>query len=370
MTSTDQPSAAAGTQWVYVGTYTSGESRGIYLLHLDMASGRLTPAALVAEVTNPSFLAIHPNHRCLYAVNEVSDAGGGQSGAVSAFAIEPRTGKLTLLNHELSGGAGPCHLVVDHGGRNVLVANYGGGSVAVLPIQEDGHLRPASGFVQHHGSSVDPRRQVGPHAHSIRVDAADRYAFSADLGLDKVLIYRFDGTRGMLDPNDPPAADIAPGSGPRHFVFHPTGRWAYLINEMNSTATAFSYEPDRGALNTLQTLSTLPEGFQGRNSTAEMQVHPDGRFLYGSNRGHDSIALYAIDPATGWLTALGHQPTRGKNPRNFGMDATGAYLLAANQDSDNIVVFRIDPRTGGLKPTGHTAQAPKPVCVKMIPAPE
>jgi 6-phosphogluconolactonase len=352
---------------VYVGTYTGSKSKGIYLFHLDMATGKLTPAGIAAECANPSFLALHPNGRFLYAVNEVSDFDTANSGATTAFAIDRETGKLTLLNQQSAKGAGPCHLTVDPSGKNILVANYGGGSVAVLPIQPDGRLGEATAFVQHQGSSVNPGRQKEPHAHSINVDAANRFAFAADLGLDKVLVYRFDPQKGTLAPNDPPAAAVAPGAGPRHFAFHPDGRRAYVLNEIDSTVTAFDYDAKTGTLKTLQTLPTLPTGFQGNNSTAEVVVHPSGKFLYCSNRGHDSIAIFTIDAQSGRLTAAGHQPTGGKTPRNFNVDPTGAYLLAANQDSDSIAVFRIDPITGALTPTGPTVQAPTPVCIRFLP---
>jgi len=352
---------------VYVGTYTQGKSKGIYLFHMDPASGRLTPAGLAAVTVNPSFLAIAPNHRFLYAVNEIGEFGGTSSGAVSAFAIDPSTGKLTLLNQQSSRGAGPCHLIVDKQGKNVLVANYGGGSVVVLPIRPDGRLGPATAFIQHQGSSVNPQRQKEPHAHSMNLDAANRFAFAADLGLDKVLIYRFDPAKGSLAPNDPVSVSVAPGSGPRHFAFHPSGRWAYVINEINSTVTALSYDAKTGTLRALQTVSTLPEGFAGNNSTAEVQVSPDGKFVYGSNRGDDSLAIFAIDPDTGLLSALGRQSTQGKTPRGFGIDPAGRFLLAANQDSDSVVVFRIDPETGKLQPTGQVEEVPKPVCVQFMP---
>jgi 6-phosphogluconolactonase len=255
--------------------------------------------------------------------------------------------------------------VVDHQGKNVLVANYGGGSVAVLPVQEDGRLRPASSFIQHKGSSVDKGRQEGPHAHSINVDAGNRFAVAADLGLDKLLIYKFDADKGTLTANDPPFASVAPGSGPRHFAFHPLAPYAYVINEMKSTVTAFNYDRNRGELKEIQTLSTLPEEVKG-DSTAEVQVHPSGKFVYGSNRGHNSIAIFQVDDKTGRLTAAGHQPTGGKTPRNFGIDPTGRYLLAANQDSDTITVFRIDPKSGKLTPTGQKVDVPRPVCVKFV----
>jgi len=352
---------------VYVGTYTRGSSKGIYLCQLDLATGKLSAAEAAGAAVNPSFLAIHPGGSLLYAVGEIGEFAGQKTGALSAFSIEGQTGKLKLLNQQSSRGAGPCHLVVDRSGRYVLVANYGSGSIACLPIQEQGRLGEATAFVQHKGSSVNRQRQEGPHAHSINLDAAGRFAFVADLGLDKIMVYRFDATEGKLAANDPPATATAPGAGPRHFALHPGGRYAYVINELDATVTAFSYDAQRGVLKPLQTLSTLPEGFQGANFPAEVQVHPSGKFLYGSNRGHNSIAAYAIDQDTGRLRFLGTEPTQGKNPRNFAVDPTGTFLLAANQDSDNIVVFRIDAATGKLQATGNSQSVPAPVCVKFMP---
>jgi len=350
---------------VYIGTYTSGGSKGIYLSELDLASGALSPPALVGETPNPSFVSIHPSGRYLFAVNEVGNFRGQKSGSVTAFSIDPKSGGLTQLNQQSSRGDGPCFITVDRTGRNVLVANYGSGSIAALPVVADGRLAEATAAIQHQGSSVDKGRQEGPHAHSINLDKGNRFAFAADLGLDKVLVYKFSPAKGTLTPNDPPSASVAPGSGPRHFAFHPNGQYAYVINEMLSTVTAFSYDSKAGTLTSLQTVSTLPEGFKGNSSTAEVQVHPSGKFLYGSNRGHNSIAIFRIDPTTGHLTAAGHQPTGGKTPRNFEIDPTGTFLLAANQDSGNVVVFRIDPETGQLSPTGHSIEVPMAVCVKM-----
>ncbi|MGQ9575358.1 MAG: lactonase family protein [Thermoguttaceae bacterium] len=360
------PAIQAGTARVYIGTYTRKQSRGIYLCQLDLATGKIGSAGLAAEVANPSFLAIHPTRRFLYAVGELERFGGRNQGAVSAFSIDAATGKLTLLNQQSSRGAGPCHLTVDRTGRWVLVANYGGGSVACLPIREDGRLGEATAFVQHQGSSVNPKRQQGPHAHCVNLDPANRFALVADLGLDKVLIYRFDASKGQLTPHDPAFASVRAGAGPRHFAFHPSGQYAYVINELQSTVTAFAYDAQRGSLQQLQSVSTLPPQFQGANTTAELQVHPSGRFLYGSNRGHDSIAAFAIEPATGILRFVAWEPTQGKTPRNFGIDPTGTYLLAANQDTDSIVVFRIDPESGKLRPAGHSAKVPTPVCVQIV----
>jgi 6-phosphogluconolactonase len=287
---------------------------------------------------------------------------------VTAFAVDRSSGKLAALNQEASVGSGPAHLVVDKTGSSVLVANYGGGSVAVLPIGSDGNLGKASAFVQHTGSSIDPKRQKEPHAHSITVDPANRFAYAADLGVDKVLIYRFDAKRGALVANDPPFASVRPGAGPRHFAFHPQRRFAYVINEMALTITAFAHDTSRGALAELQTVSTLPpdHATQAGYSTADVQVHPSGRFLYGSNRGHDSIVVFAIDQKTGRLALIEHESTQGSTPRAFGIDPSGRYLLAANQRSDSVVVFRIDQQTGSLTPAGHTIRIGSPVCVKFV----
>jgi 6-phosphogluconolactonase len=353
---------------VYIGTYTGEKSRGIHVSRLNLSSGELTPPELAAEIPNPSFLAAHPTGNFLYAVNEVSTFEGQPGGAVSAFAVDRSTDRLTLLNQQSSRGNGPAHLVVDRQGRNVLVANYGGGSVAVLPIGADGRLAPASTFVQHEGSSVHPKRQTRPYAHSINVDPGNRFAYAADLGLDKILIYRFDPSAGSLEPADPPFAAVRPGSGPRHFAFHPKSRFAYVINEMLLTVTAFGRDDATGALNEIETVSTLPPGQEPQEgySTAEVQVHPSGRFLYGSNRGHDSITVFALDEASGRLTFVQNEPTQGSTPRGFGIDPTGHFLLAGNQRSDTIVVFRIDQQTGRLSPAGRPIQVGSPVAVQFI----
>jgi 6-phosphogluconolactonase len=354
---------------VYIGTYTTGKSKGIYTSRLDAAAGTLSTPQLAGESSNPSFLAVHPTRAFLYSVNEIGNFEGKTSGAVSAFGVDRDSGALTPLNQQSSVGGGPAHLVVDAAGKNVLVANYGGGSVAVLPIGEDGRLKPSSAFVQHTGSSINPERQKQPHAHSINLDPSNRAAYVADLGLDKVLIYRYDGTKGSLVVNDPPFAAVKPGAGPRHLAFHPSGRFAYVINELHMTVTVFARDPASGGLTELQTISTLPAGqdvVKGY-STAEVQVHPSGKFLYGSNRGHDSITVFAIDEA-GKLTYLQTEPTQGSTPRGFGIDPSGAYLLAANQRSDSVVVFRIDPKTGRLTATGSRIEVGSPVCVKFVPA--
>ncbi|HEV8132141.1 MAG TPA: lactonase family protein [Acidobacteriota bacterium] len=358
--------SASVPDWlVYIGTYTRGDSRGIYAFRMNSATGSLRPLGLAAEIVNPSFLAVHPNQNFLYAVTETSQFREKPSGAVSAFAIDHESGKLRLLNQQSSGGAGPCYVTADPTGSDVLVANYGGGSVAVLPIEKDGSLRGASALVQHSGSSVNSERQKEPHAHSINVDPKNRFAVAADLGIDKLLVYRFNAAKGTLQPNDPPFATVSPGAGPRHFTFHPSGRWAYVINELHCTVTVFSYDAKNGILKEIQTVSTLPVPAQDGYSTAEIRVHPSGKFLYGSNRGHDSIAVFSIDKR-GMLTSLQHISTQGKTPRNFGLDPPGTWLLAANQNSDSVVVFRIDATAGRLSPAGQTIVVPSPVCVRFV----
>jgi len=354
---------------VYVGTYGGGGSRGIYRFELDAASGTWTDPILAGESENPSFLALHPNGRVLYAVNELGTFGGETTGAVSAFAIDAATGKLTLLDQQASGGADPCHLVVDRGGRNVLVANYGGGSVAVLPLDADGRLQPTTAVRRHAGNGPNRARQAGAHAHAIVLDPAERFALAADLGADRIFVYRFGAAAGSLEPNDPEAAALEPGSGPRHLAWHPSGAVLYALSELRSTVTAFGYDAGRGALKSFQTLTTLPSGFSGQNWPAELAVSPDGRFLYASNRGDDSLAQFEIDGASGALTPVGHLPTRGRSPRHFAIDPSGRWLLAANQDSDSIAVFRLDPATGRPEPVGRPLAISRPVCILFASPP-
>lgn len=358
-------SAKAGDCLVYVGTYTGAKSKGIYAYRMDAAAGKLTPLGLVAETPNPSYLSIAPNHKYLFAANELGSFEGKPAGSVSGFSIDAETGKLAALNQQSTKGPSPCHLVVDREGRNVLVANYGG-SVAVLPILPGGRLGEAATFLEHHGKSVLPERQSSPHPHCVTLDAANGEIFVCDLGLDRILAYQFDSRNGTLASSQPPFIELKPGAGPRHLAFSSDGRRAYSINELNSTITVFSREKKSGPCLALQYISTLPEGFKGNNSTAEIEIHPSGKFLYGSNRGHDSIAVFSIDPTKGTLSLVEHQSTNGKTPRGFGIDPTGKLLLAANQDSDNIEIFTIDPGNGRLKATGQV-DAPAPVCVTFLP---
>jgi len=354
-----------GKLLVYVGTYTSGKSKGIYLYRLDLGSGELKHAATTKDVKDPSFLALAPSRRNLYAVNEVEDFGGKKSGALSSFAVDQRNGNLRLLNQQPSLGGAPCYVDVDRGGRFVLVANYSGGNVAVLPIRNDGRLGEATDLKQYQGSSINVERQEGPHAHCIVLDPANRFAYGCDLGTDKVMIYRFDARRGKLIPGRTPWVQLKPGAGPRHITFRPDGKYAYVINELHATVTTFAHDRERGTLKEVQTIQTLPADFTGENTSADIHVSPDGRFLYCSNRGHDSIAAFQIDPRNGKLTFVAHQSSGGKVPRNFAIDPTGAFVLVANQKSDNIVTFRRDAKTGRLNATGHVAEVPSPVCLKF-----
>ena len=353
--------------FVYFGTYTGAKSKGIYVSRMS-DDGKLSAPELVAETASPSYLAVHPNNKFLYAVGEVANFGGKKAGAVSAFAIDSKTGKLTALNQQSSGGDGPCHLALDEKGRCVLVANYGGGSVQALPVKKDGSLGEPGSFIQHEGSSLNKSRQSSPHGHAILVDPSQKFAVACDLGLDKVLIYKLDPATAKLTPNDPAFGTLAPGSGPRHIAFHPNEKFAYVINEMNCTMTAFSWDSKRGALKEIHTISTLPGELQRGYSTAEVYVHPSGKFVYGSNRGQDTIAVFACDEKSGRLTPVEHQSTQGKTPRHFGIDPKGKFLLAENQGSDTVVVFRIDAKTGKLTPTGEKIGVGAPVCAVFVPA--
>lgn len=349
---------------VYVGTYTGQTSEGIYGFGLDRETGKLTSdIRLVANSDNPSFLALHPTQAYLYAVNETSTFNDEPTGAVSAFSIDEKTKALKLINQQASRGKAPCHLEVDVNGGSVLVANYTSGTVAVLPIVDGGGLGSTADVVQHLGSSVNPQRQEGPHAHCINLDGHHRFAVAADLGVDKLFVYPFDAERKRLDVFKASSTSLRPGSGPRHFAFHPNNRFGYVINELNSTVTALKWDSEMGQLEEIQTLSTLPEGFEGGNSTAELFIHPTGQFLYGSNRGHHSIVVYRVDKDSGRLTYVENEATQGETPRSFGIDPQGKFLLAANQSSDSIVVFEIDQATGALNATGTRIEVPTPVCV-------
>jgi 6-phosphogluconolactonase len=360
--------AGAGDYRLFIGTYTGPKSKGVYCSHFDSANGKLTPAELAAEIRNPSFLAIHPNQHWLYAVSEVESAGGKPGGRVASFRVDSATGKLTLLNEQASGGGAPCHLALDQTGKYLLVANYSSGTLSALPVRSDGSLGEVTTTIQHRGHGPNSARQAGPHAHFITSDPANRFVLACDLGLDQVLVYRFDpASKEILRPDDPPHASLKPGSGPRHLAFHPNGKWVYVVNELDSTVSAFRYEADRGEMTDLQSVSTLPDQFAGENNCAEVAVHPSGKFVYASNRGHDSVAAFAVDSGTGELRRTEITPTQGKTPRHFAIDPTGRWLLVENQNSNSIVVFRIDAATGKLSPAGAPFDLGAPVCAIFAP---
>ncbi|MEY4386530.1 MAG: hypothetical protein RLY20_1813 [Verrucomicrobiota bacterium] len=359
--------SSVAKQRAYVGTYTGAKSQGIYTFTFDAASGELGALQLAAAAANPSFLAIHPDGQHLYCVGDIPNAAGKKVGAVSAFFMQP-DGSLRLLNQQPTVGAGPCHLTVDKTGHMVLAANYGGGSVVAFPIKSDGSLGEHSAFAQHVGRSVTPR-QSQPNAHSVNVSPDNRFAFVADLGLDQVLAYKLNPAAATFALNDPPFVKVPPGSGPRHFFFHPNGRLAYVINEIAMTVTAFRYDAKTGTLAELQTVSTLPAAdqlVQPGWSCAEVVAHPGGKFLYGSNRGHDSISVFAIGD-DGRLTLVQNVPSQVKVPRNFALDLSGRWLFAEGQKSDDIALFKVDASTGRIEFTGKKFEVGSPVCVKFLP---
>ena len=350
---------------LFVGTYTGPNSQGIYRIDFDATKGTLGEPALAAKMTNPSFLAIHPDGKKLYAVGEVGESGKRKGGAVAAFSLSAK-GQLAPINDQSTVGGGPCHVTVDPSGRAVMIANYGGGSVASYRVRADGGLEEAASFIQHKGSGANKQRQESPHAHSVNTDPSGKFVYAADLGLDKVLIYALDASAGKLTPANPPHASVAPGAGPRHFCFHPSGKYAFVINELGNTITAFRHDAATGALTEYQTISTLPEGFKGASYTAEVVAHPSGKFIYGSNRRGDSIAAFSVDQATGKLAIAGFASEGVKEPRNFIADPTGKWLLVANQNADSIIVFAIDQTTGVPKPTGVSVKVGKPVCLRLL----
>ena len=359
----------AGEFQVYFGTYTAGKSKGIYVSRFDSTTGKLTTPELAVETRNPSFLALHPNGKYLYSVAEVDSTQGRPAGGVAAFAIDDASGKLTALNQQNSGGTGPCHVSVDATGKCLLVANYGSGSIASFPIHADGSLGEAATTIQHAGLSVNKDRQAGPHAHFLLPSPDNRFALAGDLGLDKVLIYHLDANTARLTPNEPPFATVPPGAGSRHLAFSRDGKMVFVINEINLTVTTFRYDAVNATLTPIQNISTLPENHPAtaNDSCAEIAVSPNGKFVYASNRGHDSITVFSLDPDSGKLTLVENQPTQGKTPRHFTLDPTGRWLIAENQNSDSIVVFSIDPTTGKLKPTGQTLALGSPVCAVFLP---
>ena len=358
--------AALGEKFLaYVGTYTGPKSEGIYAFRFDSDTGAAEPLGLVAAAKNPTFLAMHPDGKHLYAANETGEWQGQPGGYVTAFSLDSATGKLTELGQQATGGDGPCHLNVDATGHTLLAVNYGGGSVASFPLNPDGSVQPHASFIQHRGSSVNPDRQRAPHAHSVNLSPNNRLALVCDLGLDKVLVYDLNAKRATLTPHDPLFAPLAPGAGPRHLAWSPDGKYAFVNGEMLSTLTSFRFAARKGVLTEVQTISTLPADFKGNSSTAETRVHPNGKFVYVSNRGHDSIAVFRTD-GQGGLSFVEHVPTQGKTPRNFNFDPAGKFLWAENQDSDSVFLFKVDAASGHLTPTGQKLSVGSPVCVRFV----
>lgn len=348
----------------YVGTYTGPNSQGIYFVDLDPATGELGTPQLAGETKNPSFLALHPSQSYLYAALEIGEFEGQKTGAVQAFKVDPASGQLIALNSQSSTGPGPCYVAVDPSGKCVMVANYGGGSVGVLPIADDGSLKAPSAHDQHEGSGPNPQRQARAFAHSIIADPTGRYALSCDLGTDEIIVYQLDAQAGTIRRAS--ATKLAPGAGPRHIVFHPDGKHLFVNGEMNGTVTPLTWDASTGTLRTHAPAPTLPPSFTGANTTAEVAVHPNGKFVYCSNRGHDSIVVFSFDPLSGTLTPIDHTPTQGQQPRHFALDPTGRYLVVANQKSDLLVSFAVDAKTGRLTPTGSTATVGAACCVRFV----
>jgi 6-phosphogluconolactonase len=337
---------------VYAGTYTTRGSEGLYALEFDSATGQLSRRRLLARLENPSFLALHPRGPWVYAVGEQQDGG-----TVTALSLQGE-----ILSRQSTIGKGPCHVGVDPLGEYLACANYGSGSVSLHPIGQDGQVEAASDFVQHEGSGPVAERQAGPHAHSANFNSSGRFLIAADLGIDRLMVYELDRKNGKLSSHVAEGVSVEPGSGPRHFAFHPNGHWAYLISELSNTIAMYQWDADAGQLAPLQTISTLPAGYEGESYCAEIRVHPSGRFLYGSNRGHNSLAIFAVDETDGSLTRLGYVSTEGDHPRHLTISPDGQWLLVANMNSDNVVVFRV-AADGGLEAVGDALSLPAPTCL-------
>lgn len=351
---------------IFISAFASADKGAIHAFQFDSKTGALKPLHRTTDIQNPFFLAISPDKHFLYAIN-AKKFGGVEDEFVAAYTIEGRTGQLKRLNQQSSRGTSSCYLDVDATGKTVVVANYSTGSVASLPVQKDGSLGEATSFVQHSGSSIDPERQKGPNAHSIVISPDHRFALAADLGIDKILIYHLDDATSRLTPNEAqPFAKMQPGSGPRHVTFHPNGKRVYVINELKNTVTFFDYTADSSTLTERQTISTLPADFTGKSYCADLKITPDGRFLYGTNRGHDSIAVYRIAD-DGRLTLITIQPSLGKGPQNLLITPDGHWLLCANMPGNNVVIFQIDSQTGRLKAVGEPVSMPMPSCIRWLP---
>jgi 6-phosphogluconolactonase len=350
---------------VFISAFASGDKAGLHAFRFDSENGALQPLHRTTDIQNPFFLSVSPDQRFLYAIN-AEKFGGADDEFVAAYALQDRTGRLKKLNQQSARGTASCYLDVDATGKTVVVANYASGSVASLPVKEDGMLGEAATFVQHTGSSIDSERQKGPNAHSIVISPDNRFALAADLGIDKILIYQHDAAKAKLTPNEAqPFAKMQPGSGPRHITFHPNGRHVYVINELANTVTCFDYIPASGTLTEQQTLTTLPDGFGGKSYTADLKITPDGKFLYGTNRGHDSIASYRIGD-DGRLTRISIDPSLGKGPQNLLITPDGRWLLCANMPGSSVVVFRIDSTSGKITASGTPVEMPMPSCIRWV----
>lgn len=359
------PLSAAADPLVFVTAFAPGEQGGIHAYEFNSKDGSLKPIERTAGAENPFFLALSPNKKYLYSIH-AKQFGGKENEQVAAYELVGRTGKLKLLNRSSAEGTAACYLDVDKTGRTVVVANYASGSVASLPVKADGSLGEPASFIPHKGSSVNPQRQKEPHAHCIVVSPNNRFAFAADLGTDQILCYKLDSAVGKLTPNDPPFAKSPAGAGPRHLTFHPGGKWMYVINELLNSVTAFDYDAESGTLKEKQTISTLPKDFKGTSYCADVKITPDGGFLYGTNRGHDSIAAYRIG-ADGRLSLVAIEPSLGKGPQNLAITADGQWLLCANMPGNNVAVFKINPKTGGLKSVGDPVSQTSPSCIMLLP---
>jgi len=361
------PASRAGEAscWVYFGTSATDARRGIYLSRLDEGSGALSPPARAADKSDSVFFAFSPDKRHLYALAEVPGPEGRPEEAVETYAVDAASGRLTGVGERVAGGPEACHISVDPSGRCILTANYDGHYVEVFPVMADATVGPRSCLVRHSGSGPNPSRQESAHPHSINVDPSGRFAVVADLGLDRLFVYRLDAARGTLSPNDPPFARVAPGAGPRHFAFHPDGRHAFVINEMGGSITAFNWDPARGVLAPCQTVPILRKDYVGLNTSAEVVIGASGRFVYGSNRGDDSIVVLAFDPATGDLRFVQRMADGVRVPRNYAIDPSGRWLVCANLKADTATVYRIDAGTGRLTLAG-SIDVPEPLCVRFL----
>ncbi len=348
---------------LYVGTYTSGKSKGIYILEFDVNSGSLIQNSFCSGIENPSFLVVNRDKKFLYAVSEIGNFKNQYSGGIYAYKIDHENNSLQFINSVSSNGAHPCHLTVDKSDRYIIVANYSGGNISVINIDDDGSLGKCTDIVQHYGKSVNKSRQEMPHTHSVNIDASNRFVVAADLGIDKLMLYKFDDGNGKLNPTEQIYLKTKPGAGPRHFSFHPNGKFAFVINELDCTITSLQFNGIDFLLEPIETVSTLPKDFKGENTCADIHIHQNGKFVYGSNRGHDSIAAFYFNETNGKLLLIQHQSTLGRTPRNFAIDPSGKFLLAANQNSDSIIVFSIDQLTGKLSATNQKIEIPSPVCL-------